>query len=66
MYKIVNTELKSNIYLQCIKKNNNKKWIIECDKGSFGVACDETCGLFRDVKQCNFINGTCLTKYALN
>lgn len=35
--------------------------IIECDRGSFGVACNELCGQCLDVNQCFHTNGTCLT-----
>ncbi|XP_065922936.1 scavenger receptor class F member 2-like [Magallana gigas] len=34
---------------------------LECDKGSHGIGCNETCGQCRDVNQCSNINGTCLT-----
>lgn len=33
----------------------------ECDVGSYGYDCNETCGHCRDVSQCSNINGTCLT-----
>lgn len=39
-----------------------KKFLcIECDKGGYGPACNETCGHCRDVHQCSNIDGTCLT-----
>lgn len=33
----------------------------ECDKGSYGIECTETCGHCHDVKQCSNVNGYCLT-----
>ncbi|XP_052695874.1 scavenger receptor class F member 2-like [Crassostrea angulata] len=33
----------------------------ECDKGSFGIGCKESCGHCLDVNQCSITNGTCLT-----
>lgn len=33
----------------------------ECDKGSYGIECNGTCGHCRDVKQCSNVNGSCLT-----
>lgn len=35
--------------------------IPECDKGSYGTACNETCGHCRTVSQCSNVNGKCLT-----
>lgn len=35
--------------------------IAECDRGSYGIECKETCGHCHDVSQCSNINGTCLT-----
>lgn len=35
--------------------------IEECDRGSYGVECNETCGHCCDVSQCSNVNGTCLT-----
>lgn len=34
---------------------------LECDRGSYGIECNETCGHCRDVKQCSNANGSCLT-----
>lgn len=34
---------------------------LECDKGSYGLECNETCGHCRDVNQCSNIDGTCKT-----
>ena len=33
----------------------------ECDKGSYGIGCNETCGHCRDFNQCSKVNGSCLT-----
>lgn len=35
--------------------------IPEWDKGSYGTACNETCGHCRRVSQCSNVNGKCLT-----
>lgn len=35
--------------------------LVECDIGSYGVDCRESCGHCRDIHQCSNINGTCLT-----
>lgn len=34
---------------------------VACDKGFYGVDCNEKCGSCHDVSQCFHINGTCLT-----
>lgn len=34
---------------------------LECDRGSYGIECNETCGHCRDVNQCSNGNGSCLT-----
>lgn len=31
-----------------------------CNKGFYGVDCNEECGHCRDVNKCHHINGTCL------
>lgn len=33
--------------------------VLECDKGSYGIECNEICGQCRDVNECSNINGTC-------
>lgn len=45
---------KKNIQLLCLI-------IVECDRGSYGIGCNETCGQCRDVSQCSNVNGSCLT-----
>lgn len=35
--------------------------ISACNKGFFGVDCNEKCGHCREIYQCHHINGTCLT-----
>lgn len=35
--------------------------VLECDKGSYGLECKETCGHCRDVNQCSNVDGTCIT-----
>lgn len=43
-------------------KNNTLSYftlILECDKGLYGLECNETCGHCRDVSQCSNIDGTC-------
>lgn len=35
--------------------------VLECDKGSFGIGCKESCGNCLDVNQCSITKGTCLT-----
>lgn len=32
-----------------------------CDRGSYGVDCNKSCGNCHDLTQCAFINGNCLT-----
>lgn len=34
---------------------------LECDKGLYGIECNETCGQCRDLNQCSNVNGTCFT-----
>lgn len=34
--------------------------IPECDRGSYGIGCNETCGHCHDKNQSSNINGTCL------
>lgn len=44
-------------------KNNTLLYftlILECDKGFYGLECNETCGHCRDVSQCSNIDGTCI------
>lgn len=36
--------------------------IVDCDKGSFGVNCNSTCGHCRDLNHCFHIDGICLTE----
>lgn len=33
---------------------------LECDKGKFGLHCNQTCGNCLNKEQCHYINGTCL------
>lgn len=35
--------------------------VLECDKGSFGIGCKESCGHCQDENQCSITKGTCLT-----
>ena len=37
------------------------KLFIECDKGSFGIDCNETCGYCYEANHCFHTNGTCLS-----
>lgn len=34
---------------------------LKCDRGSYRIECNETCGHCRDVNQCSNGNGSCLT-----
>lgn len=36
-------------------------YFLDCNIGSYGIDCEDSCGLCRDVNQCSHINGTCLT-----
>lgn len=40
-----------------------KNWYlsIACEEEKYGADCKEICGHCRDVKQCSYNNGTCLT-----
>lgn len=46
--------LKNHTYISHI-------FISECPAGSYGDACNETCGNCRDGNTCDRVNGTCLT-----
>lgn len=35
--------------------------LIACDKGLYGVDCNETCGYCREINHCFHIDGKCLT-----
>uniref|UniRef100_K1R1S2 Scavenger receptor class F member 2 n=1 Tax=Magallana gigas TaxID=29159 RepID=K1R1S2_MAGGI len=35
--------------------------VYDCERGWYGVNCEETCGHCRDMDQCSNTNGTCLT-----
>lgn len=36
-------------------------FVLECDKGAYGLKCNETCGHYHNVNQCSNIDGTCIT-----
>ena len=38
-----------------------KLWLSECDIGTYGDNCNETCGNCKDQSECHHSNGTCLT-----
>uniref|UniRef100_K1QME5 Multiple epidermal growth factor-like domains 10 n=1 Tax=Magallana gigas TaxID=29159 RepID=K1QME5_MAGGI len=49
-------------YSQCCKPGyQGQRCELECDKGSYGLECNGTCGYCRDINQCSNVNGTCLT-----
>lgn len=37
------------------------KLISDCNLGSFGADCNETCGHCRNLNQCSNVDGKCLT-----
>lgn len=46
------------------EKSNNPLFffqIVDCDKGSYGVNCNSTCGHCRDLNHCFHVDGICLT-----
>lgn len=52
------------MYPESDTKNRNIKLSfehIDCERGWYGVNCNETCGHCRDMDQCSNTNGTCLT-----
>lgn len=47
-----------------LKKNHNSynfMIVLECDRGFFGIGCNEKCGHCRDEYQCSNESGVCLT-----
>uniref|UniRef100_K1QL38 Scavenger receptor class F member 2 n=1 Tax=Magallana gigas TaxID=29159 RepID=K1QL38_MAGGI len=49
-------------YSQCCKPGyQGHHCELACNKGFYGVDCNEKCGHCREVNQCHHINGTCLT-----
>lgn len=55
LYPIFMTKLSKLIICLCFVIN------IECNRGSYGFECNETCGHCRDVNKCLIGNGSCLT-----
>lgn len=41
--------------------DSRNPFILACDRGYFGTACNKTCGHCAELEQCSSINGSCLT-----
>lgn len=41
--------------------NNIMYYFTACDRGLYGIDCNETCGHCIDIDECFHTNGTCLT-----
>lgn len=41
--------------------DSQNPFILACDRGYFGTACNKTCGHCAELEQCSSINGSCLT-----
>lgn len=62
MAVIDTTTSKKNKIIQCYtNKIKICLRLLDCNRGSYGIACREICGQCRDVNHCLHINGTCLT-----
>lgn len=50
------------LFLRCtlISSANIYTFFSECDFGTYGDMCNETCGKCRDQTKCHHSNGTCL------
>lgn len=51
MFKII-------LLLSILKQDS---FSLACDRGLYGIECNETCGNCRDADQCSNTNGSCLT-----